>query len=135
MAEAGLLLAFDFGLRYIGWATGQHLTASATAGSALPAQEGAPKWEAVAALLDEWRPVRLIVGLPLNMDGSESEMSAKARRFARRLEGRFGLPVSLQDERLSSREAGERLPEKARNARHGEAARVILEDYLRATGS
>ncbi len=125
MAEAGLLLAFDFGLRYIGWA----------AGSALPAQEGAPKWGAVAALLDEWRPVRLIVGLPLNMDGSESEMSAKARRFARRLEGRFGLPVSLQDERLSSREAGERLPEKARNARHGEAARVILEDYLRATGS
>ena len=131
MAEPGLLLAFDFGLRHIGWATGQHLTASATAGSALPAQEGTPNWQGVQALLEEWQPVRLVVGLPLNMDGTENDMCARARRFARRLEGRFGLPVTLQDERLSSREAGERFPDRDRNARHGEAARIILEDYLR----
>ena len=57
MAEAGLLLAFDFGLRHIGWATGQHLTASATAGSALAAQEGTPNWQAVHTLLEEWQGV------------------------------------------------------------------------------
>ena len=74
MAEAGLLLAFDFGLRHIGWATGQHLTASATAGSALAAQEGTPNWQAVHALLEEWQPVRIIVGLPLNMDDTENDM-------------------------------------------------------------
>jgi putative Holliday junction resolvase len=133
--EPGLLLAFDFGLRHIGWATGQHLTASATAGSALAAQEGTPNWQAVQALLDEWQPVRIIVGLPLNMDETENDMCARARRFARRLEGRFGIPVTLQDERLSSREAGDRFPHRDRNDRHGEAARIILEDYLRQPAS
>ena len=135
MAEPGLLLAFDYGLRHIGWATGQHPPARATPGSALPAQEGTPNWQAVEALLEEWRPVRIIVGLPLNMDETENEMCARARRFARRLEGRFGIPVTLQDERLSSREAGERFPKRDRNDRHGEAARIILEDYLRQAAS
>ena len=135
MAEPGLLLAFDYGLRHIGWATGQHLTARATAGSALPAQEGTPNWQAGQALLEEWPPVRLIVGLPLNMDETENDMCTRARRFARRLEGRFGIPVTLQDERLSSREAGERFPGRDRNDRHGEAARIILEDYLRQAAS
>ena len=73
----------------------------------------------------------IIVGLPLNMDDTENDMCARARRFARRLEGRFGIPVTFQDERLSSREAGERFPDRDRNNRHGEAARIILEDYLR----
>lgn len=103
MPEAPLtVLGFDFGLRRIGVAVGNALLGSATPLAVLPAQEGAPDWAAVTALRDEWRPGRLLVGLPLNMDGSESELSTRARRFANRLNGRLGLPVELVDERLTS---------------------------------
>src|SRR5690625_959735 len=95
-------LSFDYGTRTIGVAVGQSVTGSATPLAPLPARDGGPRWESVAALLDEWQPRLLVVGQPLNMDGTESELSQRAARFARRLEGRFRLPVRLVDERLSS---------------------------------
>jgi putative Holliday junction resolvase len=103
------VLAFDFGLRHIGVAVGNALLGSATPLASLKARDGVPDWNAITALLGEWNPGRLIVGLPLNMDGTASEMSARAERFARRLHGRFGLPCETMDERLSSREARSRL--------------------------
>ncbi|AJD50005.1 endonuclease, Holliday junction resolvase [Isoalcanivorax pacificus W11-5] len=103
------LLAFDFGTRKIGLASGQSLTGTGSPLPALPCREGIPDWEQVRRLLAEWQPDLLLVGLPLNMDGTDSDLSQRARRFAGRLKGRFGKPVQLIDERLSTREARDRL--------------------------
>jgi putative Holliday junction resolvase len=97
------LLGFDFGLKQIGVASGQTLTLSATGLTILKAVDGIPNWEQVEKLLTEWKPDLVVVGLPLNMDDSESDLSNRARKFARRLHGRFA--VDVVDERLTSREA------------------------------
>ena len=126
-------LAFDFGLRSIGVATGQTRTGTATPLTHLRARDGVPDWDAVARLLETWKPDVVVVGLPLDMDGSESEMCRRAQRFGRRIKGRFGHTVEFQDERLSSREAWDRLPmDSKRSDTHGVAAQVILEDWLTA---
>ena len=104
-----LLLGFDYGTRQIGVAVGQAITGSARELCILKAQNGVPDWSQIANLLREWQPDALVVGLPLNMDGSPSEMSARAEKFARRLGGRFNLPVFTHDERLTTYAAkGER---------------------------
>lgn len=103
------VVGFDFGTRKIGVAAGQALTGSATPLEAVPCRNGRPDWARIQELLDEWRPELLVVGLPLNMDGSASESSRKARRFARQLAGRFERRTRMVDERLSTREARERL--------------------------
>ena len=104
-AEICTLLAFDFGTRQIGVAVGQTLSDSANPLTVLKARDGIPDWTQISSLLEEWKPDHLLVGLPLNMDGSESDFCARTRKFARRLHGRFGLKVSMVDERLSTFEA------------------------------
>ena len=99
------LLGFDFGLKQIGVASGQTLTSSATGLTILKAVDGIPKWDQVEKPLKEWSPDLVVVGLPLNMDDSESDLSNRARKFARRLQGRFAVEVEMVDERLTSREA------------------------------
>lgn len=99
------LLAFDFGTKSIGVAVGQQLTGTARPLAAIKAQDGIPDWNKIEALLKEWLPDRVVVGLPLNMDGTEQPLTARARKFANRLHGRFGVQVDLQDERLSTVEA------------------------------
>lgn len=99
------LMAFDFGTKSIGVAIGQQITGTAHPLMALKAQDGIPDWQKIEQLLKEWQPDRLIVGLPLNMDGTEQPLTARASKFANRLHGRFGLPVELHDERLSTVEA------------------------------
>ncbi len=114
------VLGFDYGTQRIGVAVGQSITGTASPLSALKANDGVPNWDHVAALIKEWQPQQLVVGLPLNMDDSESELSARARKFANRLNGRFGLPVELWDERLSSFEArGEMLARDPKIYRDG----------------
>ena len=131
-------LAFDFGTRSIGVAYGQTLTASARELAPLPAKDGKPDWDRLQRLLNEWQPQRLLVGLPLNMDGSESEFGARARKFGQRLHGRTGLPVDFIDERLSTRAAKEEAFARGHRGNYAEdpvdsiAARIILEDWLRA---
>ena len=126
-------LAFDFGLKQIGVAYGQTLTGSANGLSIIKASDGAPDWSQVSAVINEWKPDILLVGLPLNMDDSESELSQRARRFARRLYGRFGLEVKMVDERLTSREAKSMVHEGQRNAgRRGKAADITKIDHLAA---
>lgn len=98
-------MAFDFGLRRIGVAVGNRLLGTSQPLTVLRARDGVPDWAAVAALVREWQPELLLVGEPLNMDGSASELSRRALKFSRRLEGRLGLPVAMVDERLSSFEA------------------------------
>lgn len=105
MTTSRTLLGFDFGMKNIGIAVGQELTHTANPLTAIKARDGIPDWEQIRKLLDEWKPQLLIVGLPLNMDGTEQEMTAAARRFGNRLNGRFNIPVEWQDERLTTYEA------------------------------
>lgn len=110
MSAPRLLLGFDYGSKQIGVAVGQAITGQARELCVLKAQNGVPDWTQIEKLIQEWQPDAIVVGLPLNMDGTPSEMSARAEKFARRLNGRFNLPVFTHDERLTTYEAkGQRL--------------------------
>jgi putative Holliday junction resolvase len=130
------ILAFDFGSRWIGVAVGDTETRIANPVGMFEAENPSRRMAEVESLLREWRPERLLVGLPLSMDGSEHEVTRRARRFARQLEARFGLAVDLADERLSSASARESLRESGKAGRrhkqdvHALAAKVILQGYL-----
>jgi putative Holliday junction resolvase len=106
----GTLLAFDFGHRRIGVAVGQTLTGTATALAVVPVS-GEPDWVAIERVIRQWKPVALVVGLPLDEAGGETDMSGDARGFGRQLEKRHGLSVMYTDERLTSRAAEERFIE------------------------
>lgn len=88
-----------------GVAVGQRITGTARPLPALKAQDGKPDWNIIEKLLKEWQPEAVIVGLPLNMDGSEQPLTARARNFANKIHGRFGVKITLHDERLSTVEA------------------------------
>lgn len=126
------LLAFDYGKKRIGVAVGQTLTATASPLETVPVMRSAPDWDAISRLIETWRPDALVVGDPLNMDGSEQTLTRDARRFGRQLRGRFHLPVHAADERLSTVEARSRLAEHGRLDRedHPVAAQIILETWL-----
>lgn len=130
------LLAFDYGTKNIGVACGQSITRSANALTPLKARDGVPDWNQIEQLLTEWKPDLVLVGLPLNMDGSESELSTRARKFANRIHGRFGVKVDTVDERLSSFEAkGEVIRlggsrDYKNNPVDSIAARIILEGWF-----
>lgn len=131
-------LAFDFGLVKIGVAAGQSLTGTAQALTPLKARDGAPQWEHVEVLLKEWKPQVLVIGLPLNMDGTDNDITVRARRFANRLTGRFNIPHVLWDERLSTREAKELAMEHGHRGNFHDApvdsfaAQLILESWFYA---
>jgi putative Holliday junction resolvase len=130
------VLGFDFGTRQIGVAVGQTVFGTAQPLAVLRARDGQPRWEDVARLVAEWQPQRLLVGLPLNMDGTESELCVRARRFAGRLHARTGKPVTLVDERLSTVEAkGERAERgPGRGPVDALAAALILRTWLAEPG-
>ena len=133
---ASTILAFDYGRKHIGVAIGDTETRMAHALGVVEGASSAARMARIEFLVGEWRPDRLVVGLPLALDGTEHEMTVRARRFARQLAARLGLPVDLADERLSSTAAEEGLREAGHGARkhkqlvHGEAARIILQSYL-----
>ena len=108
--KSNTVLAFDFGTRQIGVAIGQTLTSTANPLTVFKAKDGIPDWKQIEQLLEEWQPDQVLVGLPLNMDSTESEFCARARKFGRRLHGMFGLQVSMVDERLSTFEAKQQEP-------------------------
>ncbi|WP_371188725.1 Holliday junction resolvase RuvX [Thalassotalea maritima] len=99
------LMGFDFGTAHIGIAIGQEFTQSARGLKAIKARDGIPNWDDIQRLINEWQPDVLVVGLPLNMDGTEQPLTARARKFANRLHGRFGIEMALQDERLTTADA------------------------------
>ncbi|MFO7994508.1 MAG: Holliday junction resolvase RuvX [Marinobacter sp.] len=107
MPEAGnrRVMAFDFGTRRIGVASGQELLGTGKPLAMIPARDGVPDWDYIGSLLEEWKPDRVLVGLPLNMDDTENDMCARARKFGKRLHGRFHVEVEMVDERLTSFEA------------------------------
>lgn len=135
-AGTGTVLAFDFGEKRIGVAVGDLHVRIAHPLLVIDAEDNATRFERIGALIAEWRPARLVVGLPLHPDGAEHELSRLARRFAHRLEGRFGLAVSLVDERLTSIAAEARLREAGASVRRRKeridaaAAGEILQSWL-----
>ena len=136
MSELRTFLGFDFGMKNIGVAVGQELTKTANPLTVIKAREGIPNWDQIKTLLDQWSPQLLVVGLPLNMDGSEQEMTAAARRFGNRLNGRFHIPVDWQDERLTTFEALDQLGIRSKmqsNKREDVdriSAQLILQSWL-----
>ena len=137
-ADNRTVLAFDFGLRQIGVAVGNCLLHSSQALAVLTARDGVPDWQGIEKLIGEWQPALLVVGEPLNMDGSTSELAVRARKFAQRLHGRFGLPVELADERLTSFEAKEMSRERGHRGDYKKdpvdslAAELILRSWMSA---
>lgn len=137
-AVSGTVLAFDFGLKRIGIAVGETLLGQARALATLELESNEARFAAISCLIQEWQPALLVVGLPLSLDGGEHDMTARCRRFANQLRGRFGLPVALCDERLTSAAAEAELREagvdwRARRKRvDALAAQHILQDYFDA---
>lgn len=120
------ILGFDFGIKRIGVAVGTTLLGQAQPLTVIAAIANAPRFAAIAALIAQWQPQRIVLGLPCHPDGAEHEMSARCRRFGHQLQGRFNLPVELVDERYSS---------AVLNAKRGEviddrAASIILQQYF-----
>jgi putative Holliday junction resolvase len=126
-------IGFDYGPAKIGIACGQTLTGTATPLTTLRRVSDKPDWEGIGRLIETWQPAALIVGLPFNMDGTETDIAVRARRFARQLEGRFHLPVYLVDERLTSIEAKRLAAGKIKKIEELDAiaAKLILETWLR----
>ena len=136
------ILALDFGLRRIGVATANSISGTASALTTLPANDGEPEWQHLDNLICDWEPELLLVGLPYNTDGSESEMTQKVRRFCERLSARYNKQVTTVDERYTSVEAEAQLKaarqdgRKTRRIKKGDvdslAAQLIAESWLQS---
>jgi len=107
--ESAIILAFDFGTKRIGVAIGQRVTKIARPLITLSAKKGILPWDKLTQLVKRWQPQELVVGLPLNMDGTEQPLTQQARDFAKKLEERYQLPVHEMDERLTTVAAREHL--------------------------
>ncbi len=133
---ASTVLCFDFGEQRIGVAVGEHLLATASPLVTVDNESNEIRFEAISKLVKEWQPKLLIVGLPLSLDGAETSVTQLCKKFARRLNGRFNLPVMLIDERYSSVEASDLLNQSGIKGRAQKemldqvAAQTILQSYF-----
>lgn len=131
-----ILLGFDFGMKRIGVAVGQTITQTARPLVTLKANQGIPQWEELNKLIQIWRPDALVVGIPLNMDGTEQPLTQAAQQFSVELKQHYALPVYGIDERLSTKAARERLFEQGgyKALQEGQvdsvAAQLILQNWL-----
>jgi putative Holliday junction resolvase len=130
------LLGFDFGTKSIGVATGQMITATAQPLAAIKANDGIPNWDIIEKVINEWKPDLVVVGLPLNMDGTKQPITQRAEKFANRLNGRFGVKIAMQDERLTTASAKEFIFERGgfKSLTKGKvdsvSAALILESWM-----
>lgn len=139
LPAAATVLAFDFGTRRIGVAVGNTLLREARALATIDDERNDVRFDRIGALIGEWQPALLVVGIPVHDDGSEHAMTARARRFARQLEGRFALPVAHADERhttaaAAAQLAAERAGRRGRDARDALAAQLILQGWFDEPG-
>lgn len=140
-ASNNIILGFDFGSKSIGVAVGQSITGTAAPLSALKARDGIPNWDNIASIYQEWSPNIVVVGLPLNMDGTFQDVTFRARKFANRLHNKFRIPVQTYDERLTTADAKARLFELggAKKLEKGKidsvSACLIIESWLESQAS
>ena len=131
-----VILAFDFGLKHIGVAIGQEITNTAQTFFSLDAKNGEPDWSQLDLLVKEWNPKLMVVGNPLNMDGSDSEIKKDSDKFSDLINKRYNVPVELMDERLTTREAKARLKSEegsfisSGKDTHQIVAQIILEKWF-----
>jgi len=128
--KKGSVLAFDFGERRLGIATGTHLLLKANPLETIDEESNKIRFNHIAKLVEAWQPTLFVVGLPLNLQGEETTISQLARKFGRRLNGRFNLPVMLVDERFSSYDASEQLKKQGV---HGMAQKQTLDQVAAQT--
>ena len=132
----GTIMAFDFGEKRIGVATGESMLKTAHALLTIDTPLNDVRFTQIAALIQEWRPALLVVGLPQHMNGDAHLLTSLSKKFAQRLEGRFNLPVVMQDERLTSFDAAQQLAAagvknaKQKNVLDAVAAQSILQSYF-----
>ena len=133
------VLAFDFGLKRTGVAVGNTLTGSATPECTLISKDEKPDWEGISKLIDNWKPSQIVVGLPVELDGSDSPLKQRIDRFCNQLNGRYNLPVDQENEQFTSIEAAERLKQLRQSGRNKKvtkdevdkiAASIILEGWM-----
>ena len=137
LSEPRIVMAFDFGIKHIGIAIGQEITKTASTFYSIKALEGQPDWNELDEIIHEWKPDLIVVGDPYNMDGSRSKIQDMSDRFSDALYKRYQIQLEKTDERLSSREANERLQNldigtKSSSNKHSISAQVILEDWFRS---
>jgi putative holliday junction resolvase len=131
-----VVIGFDYGKKYIGLATGQAITKTARPLTTVLNIAGKPDWKKIAALVEEWQPKALVVGIPLNMDGTQQWITKHAKNFSNSLKKKFSLPVHEVDERLSTVEARQALFDQggyralSKEAVDAMAAKYILELWL-----
>lgn len=126
-------MAFDFGTQKMGMAVGQSTIESSNPLALFPMKDGIPQWEQLLKIVKQWQPDLFLIGLPLNMDDSESELSARARKFARRLRHQTNIETWMVDERLTTREARD-LQDQGRGkkvAADSLAAALFIESWYR----
>lgn len=128
-ATAQTIMAFDFGTQKMGIAIGQALIESTRPLALFSMQDGIPDWKKLLELIQNWQPHLFLIGLPLNMDDTESELSTRARKFARRLRHQTQIETWMVDERLSTHEARERLDGYQRQ---GQAKRIKADSVAAA---
>ncbi len=137
------VIAFDFGLKRTGVAVGNTLTGSATPECALISKDEKPDWDGISKLIEEWRPSQLVVGLPIELDGTENPLKKRVDRFCNQLNGRYNLPVDQENEQFTSIEAAERLKQLLQSGRKKKvtkeevdkiAASIILESWMLNNG-
>ena len=139
LREVGVVMAFDFGLRNIGIAVGQNITKTASTFYAIKAKGGEPDWKKLDSIVKEWDPSLFIVGDPLNMDGTKSEFQKEIFKFSSELKTRYKVEIQMIDERLTTKEAKDRIENgpnmlNSSENKHSISAQIILEDWFRSTG-
>lgn len=137
------VLAFDFGLKRTGVAVGNTLTGSATPECTLTAKDEQPNWEGISQLIIDWKPSQIVVGLPIELDGTENPLKKRVERFCNQLNGRYNLPIDQENEQFTSIEAAERLKLLRQSGRKQKvkkeevdkiAASIILEGWMLKNG-
>ncbi len=138
-----VVIGFDFGLKRTGVAVGNTLTGSASPECTLISKDEKPDWQGISQLFEAWKPEQLVVGMPTELDGSESPLKKRIERFCNQLEGRYQLPVEQENEQFTSIEAAQRLKELRQNGRKKKvtkdevdkiAAAIILENWMQKRG-
>ena len=137
--ESEVVMAFDYGLRNIGIAIGQNITKSASTFYSLKAKEGRPDWIKLDSIVEEWQPYLFVVGDPFNMDGTKSNFQKRISKFSSELKKRYKISVQMMDERLTTKEAKERINNDFDGLnglvnKHSISAQIILEDWFRSLG-
>ncbi|MDD2945977.1 Holliday junction resolvase RuvX [Acinetobacter haemolyticus] len=137
LSQPHMIMAFDFGTQKMGMAVGQSLIESANPLALFPMKDGIPNWDALLKIVKQYQPSLFLVGLPLNMDDSESELSARSRKFARRLRHQTNIETLMVDERLTTREARDELDQYQSQGRGKKlaadsiAAALFIESWYR----